>query len=93
MVNDLLAETRRRIAEADPAQSRRCARGRAGRWPPSPRRWRARSGALKRFLYARMYECAAGHSRCKRRAQQLIAALFAAYRDDPALLPRAMAAA
>ena len=39
MVEDVLAETRRRLADAAPNRSPTSARS-AGRWRPSPRTWR-----------------------------------------------------
>jgi len=83
MVNDLLAETRRRIAGLDsPGDVRRAgaasvafsaAMGEAER-------------ELKAFLHARMYE-APPVLAVKAEAQRLLAGLFAAYREDPARLP------
>ena len=45
MVGDVLAETRRRIAEAGSSRSTRCA-PRAARWSAFPMRWRRRSASL-----------------------------------------------
>ena len=42
--------------------------------------------ALKGFLHARMYDAAPVQA-VRRRAQQMLAGLFAAYRDDPHRLP------
>ena len=85
MANDLLAETRRRIAEASPASPddvRGAKRALAGFSPEMA----AEERQLKRFLYARMYE-APPLQLVRTRAQALIAALFAAYCVDPSRLP------
>jgi dGTPase len=85
MVNDVLVETRRRTAEAgveSAADVRAAGRQLAGfseELGPEERK-------LKTFLYARMYDAPSVRAvRCE--AQRILAALFAAYRGDPALLP------
>ncbi len=85
MVNDVLEETRRRTAESR-VQSIRDVRA-AGR--PLAGFSDALAGEerrLKTFLYARMYN-SAPVTEVRREAQRVLAALFAAYRDDPRLLP------
>jgi dGTPase len=85
MVADLLAETDRRLKETRPASPddvRAAGRPLAGFSPAMAGEERA----LKRFLYERMYD-AAPVQPIRRRAQAVIANLFAAYRGDPALLP------
>ena len=85
MVNDVLAETRRRIAEAgvksvdDVRQAGRALAGFSDAFASEERR-------LKRFLYARMYNAPPVQA-VRREAQRVLAGLFAAYRDDPRLLP------
>jgi dGTPase len=83
MVADVLAETRRRTngigsVEAVRAAGRPLAgfsEGLAGE-----------ERALKRFLYARMYDAPAVKA-VRAEAQALLARLFEAYRSDPGLLP------
>ena len=85
MVNDVLAETRRRVAEAgvgDVADLRAAGRALVG----FSEEMAAEERALKRFLYAHMYD-AAPVKIVRTRAQQMLAGLFAAYRNYPALLP------
>jgi len=84
MVNDLIAESRRRIAAArvDSAQDvRRAGRALIGFSPAM----RQDERDLKRFMYANLYhhplQLAAADS-----AQRIVAGLFAAYRDDPATM-------
>jgi dGTPase len=85
MVNDVLGETRRRIAEAgvesveDVRQAGRALAGFSDGFATEERR-------LKRFLYARMYN-APPVQMVRKEAQRVLAGLFAAYRDDPRLLP------
>jgi dGTPase len=85
MVNDVLAETRRRVAEAG-ARSiedvRAAGRALAGFSAPLA----AEERELKRFLYARMYN-APPVAAVRREAQKVVAGLAAAYRAEPALLP------
>ena len=85
MVNDVLAETRRRCAEtgvATAADVRAAGRALAG----FSEEVAAEERTLKRFLYANMYDAAPVRA-VKRQAQRVIAALFAAYQADPLLLP------
>jgi len=85
MVADLLAETRRRVAEAgveSPDDVRGAGRALAGFSDALAGEERA----LKRFLYERMYDAGAVQP-IRRSAQAVIANLFAAYRGDPDLLP------
>ncbi len=85
MVNDVLAETERRIADSKVASAddvRHAGTALAGFSEPL----RAEERKLKSFLYARMYD-APEVKAVKDRAQQVLAGLFAAYRDDPARLP------
>jgi dGTPase len=82
MVNDLIGETRGRIANM--AVSRRCApRAAPGRLF---RRDAAEERSLKTFLHARMYD-APPVKAIKDEAQRVLTGLFAAYRDDPRRLP------
>ena len=85
MVNDLIGETRARLADARPGDAdavRGAGRPLVGFSPAMAEAERA----LKRFMYARLYhhprqqEIAAG-------ARGVIARLAAAYRADPTLLP------
>jgi dGTPase len=85
MVNDLLDETRRRIAEAAPV-SPDDVRGAGGALAGFSPQVATEERQLKRFLYARMYE-APPLLAVRDRAQALIAALFAAYREDVSRLP------
>ena len=85
MVNNVLAETRRRCAEtgvATAADVRAAGRALAG----FSEEVAAEERTLKRFLYANMYDAAPVRA-VKRQAQRVIAALFAAYQADPLLLP------
>ena len=85
MVGDLIAETRRRIAEAGVASLddvRSAGRQLVGFSSELAEEERA----LKRFLYTRLYN-AAELVPVRMEAQRVIAGLFAAYRDDPCLLP------
>ncbi len=85
MVNDVLEETRRRTAESrvrsvqDVRAAGRPLAGFSDALAGEERR-------LKTFLYARMYN-SAPVTEVRREAQRVLAALFAAYRDDPRLLP------
>jgi dGTPase len=85
MVNDVLAETRARLAAAG-AQSaddvRAAGRALAGFSPGLA----ADERLLKTFLYARMYN-APQVTAVRIEAQKVIANLAAAYRADPSLLP------
>jgi dGTPase len=85
MVNDVLAETAARVAEAgarSAADVRAAGRALAGFSPALA----AEERALKTFLYARMYN-APQVTAVRVEAQKVIANLAAAYRADPSLLP------
>jgi dGTPase len=85
MVNDVLAETVRRVAAAGAGSAddvRAAGRALAGFSDATAREERE----LKRFLYARMYN-AAPVAAVRREAQRVVAGLAAAYRADPKLLP------
>ncbi len=85
MVNDVLAETRARLAAAGVESAddvRAAGRPLAGFSAAMTRE----EGRLKSFLYARMYE-APPVLAVAARAGELLAGLFEAYRQDPALLP------
>ena len=85
MVGDLITETRRRIAEAgvtSPDDVRSAGRQLAGFSSALSEEERA----LKRFLYTRLYN-ADELVPVRTEAQRVVAGLFAAYRDDPSLLP------
>ena len=83
MVNDLLDETRRRtagVASLDEVRE-------AGRpLAAFSDVMHSRERELKAFLHARMYDSPRVKA-VKDEAQSVLAALFAAYRDDPQLLP------
>lgn len=85
MVNDVLAETRRRIADAgvesadDVRRAGRALAGFSGAFAMEERH-------LKRFLYARMYNAPPVQT-VRKEAQRVLTGLFGAYRDDPGLLP------
>ena len=87
MVNDVLAEARRRIAEArvESVDEVRVAAGPLVGFSPV---MAAEEQALKTFLYARMYRSPPILT-IQAEAKTLLAGLFAAYRDDPSLLPSA----
>jgi dGTPase len=85
MVNDVLAETRRRVADAGVASAdevRGAGRPLAGFSEEAAREERE----LKRFLYARMYN-APPVAAVRVEAQRVVAGLAEAYRADPMLLP------
>ena len=85
MVGDLIAETRRRIAEAGVSsldEVRSAGRQLVGFSSELAEEERA----LKRFLYTRLYN-AAELVPVRMEAQRVVAGLFAAYRDDSSLLP------
>jgi dGTPase len=91
LLDDLLAESRRRLAAAAPA-SAAAVRG-AGQAMAafSPARWEEMK-ALKAFLFARMYR----HPRVMtsmERAKGVVTDLYEAFLADPALLPADWAAA
>lgn len=85
MVNDLIAETRRRIADAgvqSVADVRACGRCLVG----FSDKVRDQERTLKRFMYANLYhhpsQLAAADA-----ARTVVTGLFAAYRNNPSLLP------
>ncbi|HST37797.1 MAG TPA: deoxyguanosinetriphosphate triphosphohydrolase, partial [Allosphingosinicella sp.] len=83
MVNDVLAETERRCAQIGSIDGvRRAGRALAG----FSAGMAAQERLLKGFLYARMYDAPAVKG-VRLEAQALLAGLFAAYREDPTLLP------
>ena len=85
MVNDVLAETLRRVADAGVAtldDVRAAGRGLAGFSADLA----AEEGALKTFLHARMYN-APKVAAVRAQAQQVVAGLWSAFAADPALLP------
>jgi dGTPase len=85
MVGDVLDETRRRIAQSGVgslAEVREAGGALAGFSPQMQEEERA----LKRFLYARLYDSAKLRP-VRVEAQRVVAGLAHAYRDDPALLP------
>jgi dGTPase len=85
LVNDLLAETRRRIAAAGPASVRDVRAQERALVAFSPE-VEAEVVALKAFLFERMYR----HPRVMAtmgRAKIVVAELFAAFSADPGLLP------
>jgi dGTPase len=91
MVNDLLAETGRRIAAATPASAAqvRSASGAIAALSPAMER---QAGALKQFLFARMYR----HPHVMasmNKAKCVVGELFAALAQDPGQLPPDWAAA
>ncbi|MDF8331801.1 deoxyguanosinetriphosphate triphosphohydrolase [Novosphingobium cyanobacteriorum] len=87
MVNDVLAETQRRIAESG-AQSVEDVRAAGRALCGFSDGMRKEERALKKFMYARLY-LHPEQVQTAERAKAVIAALFAAYRDDPGLLPEA----
>ena len=85
MVNDLIAETRRRLvaAKIETAEDIRAAGQCLAGFSPE---MREAERALKRFMYANLYH----HPRqleAARTAGELVAGLYAAYRADPSLMP------
>jgi dGTPase len=85
MVNDVLAETRRRVADAGVTSAnevRAAGRPLAG----FSEEVTCEERELKRFLYARMYN-AVPVAAVRVEAQRVVAGLAAAYRADPMLLP------
>ena len=85
MVNDVLVETRRRVAEAG-VDSVEAVRGAGRPLAGFSAAMAAEESALKAFLHARMYDAPSVQA-IRVEAQRLLAALFKAYRADPALLP------
>jgi len=85
MVGDVLAETRRRVADCGAAtldDVRLAGRQLAGFSAALEEEERA----LKRFLYERLYN-SPELATIRREAQRVVAGLFAAYCEDPRLLP------
>jgi dGTPase len=85
MVNDLIAETQRLVAEhrvQSPADVREAGRCLAAFSPAM----RDEERALKRFMYANLYYHPV-QLEAARVAEGIISGLFAAYRDDPARMP------
>lgn len=85
LVNDLLAETQRRLAAADPADAG-AVRGQGCALAAFSPEMDAALRALKAFLFAHMYR----HPRVMSvmdRAKDVVAGLFAAFSADPSLLP------
>ncbi len=85
MVNDLLAETGRRLAAADPADAEAVRRHGAPVVAFSDA-MRENDRALKAFLFKRMYR----HYRVNRmteKTRRVVAELFRAYREAPSCLP------
>ena len=85
MVNDVLEETRRRVAASgveSPDDVRSAGRALAGFSAEMAEHERQ----LKTFLYARMYRSAPILA-IQEEAKKVLANLFAAYRDDPTMLP------
>lgn len=86
MVGDVLAETKRRIEEAGVEtieDVRSAGRSLAG----FSDELAAEERELKRFLYARLYDLPELRP-VREEAQRVVAELAAAYRSDPALLPK-----
>jgi dGTPase len=83
MVNDVLAETEARAAGLGSIDEVRAAGRQLAGFSAG---MATRERALKRFLYAHMYDSAEVKG-VRVEAQAILAALFAAYRDDPSLLP------
>jgi len=85
MVGDLIAETRRRVADAGVET---CNGVRAAGQPLSgfSASLADEERTLKRFLYERLYN-APELIPIRVEAQRVVSNLFAAYRDDPSLLP------
>jgi dGTPase len=85
MVNDVLRETQRRVAEAG-VESIEDARAAGRTLAGFSAEVAAEERLLKRFLYDRMYN-APPVAAVRKEAQRVIAGLAAAYRADPMLLP------
>jgi dGTPase len=85
MVGDLIAETRRRVADA---RVETCAEVRATGQPLAgfSASLADEERTLKCFLYERLYN-APELIPIRVEAQRVVSSLFAAYRDDPSLLP------
>jgi dGTPase len=85
MVNDVIDETRHRIADggiATAEEVRSAGRALAG----FSAAMAAEEEQLKAFLYARMYDAPPVRAVAEQ-ARHVVAGLFEAYRDDPARLP------
>jgi len=85
MVGDLIAETQRRIEDAG-VQSCDDVRTAGKQLAGFSARLAEEERKLKRFLYERLYN-APQLVPVRTEAQRVVAGLFAAYRDDPSLLP------
>jgi dGTPase len=83
MVNDVLAETERRAAGCGSIDEVRAAGAALAGFSAE---MAARERVLKRFLYVHMYD-APEVKAVRVEAQAILAGLFAAYQEDPALLP------
>jgi dGTPase len=84
MVNDVLEETRRRVLSAG-IESAADVRGAGRALAGFSDRMAGEERQLKAFLYANMYD-APQVKAVKDKAQEVLAGLFAAYRNDPRLL-------
>ncbi len=82
MVNDLLENTRERVAGIGSTDELRAADGPIACFSPEMAAYERR---LKAFLYERLYYHPEQNATAER-AQSVIAALFSAYREDPQLL-------
>ena len=85
MVNDVLDETRRRIAN-EAVQTVADIRSAKGPLAGFSEKMAAEERELKAFLWRRMYDAPPVRA-VKAKAQQVVAGLFSAYRDDPGRLP------
>ncbi|HEY0269688.1 MAG TPA: deoxyguanosinetriphosphate triphosphohydrolase [Sphingomonas sp.] len=85
MVNDVIAESRRRLAEARPAGVAEV-RAAGGALVGFSEAMAAEERALKRFMYATLYH-SPSQLAVAAAARGLLARLFAAYAAEPALLP------
>ncbi len=85
MVNDVIAETRRRIEEAG-IESVEDVRGAGRALAGFSEEMAAAERRLKTFLYANMYRSPPLLA-VQAEAKRVVANLFAAYRDTPALIP------
>jgi dGTPase len=83
MVNDVLAETRRRAAGLRTIED---VRGAGRQLAGFSEGMAGEEAALKAFLHARMYE-APQVKAVRAEAQRILSGLFAAYRADPGLMP------
>lgn len=85
MVNDLIAQTRARLAEADPRDSQ-AVRAHPHDLAAFSAAMIEEERALKRFLYARLYYHPEQQATAAR-AREVVARLYAALAADPAALP------